>query len=266
MPLARLTPRRPQPLIADFNAWRQFACAPFALLVAAISSLLAIALILRRLAGALSSPLDWQIAIALGLLAIGLALAQQIVDRSRRTRGDRTGATLFVTAWCLIPLCLSLPGTTAASLTILWSACALAVLIALAGQWLISLPVLAPWLAVFRPARRSVTPPRAALLSACRREALAGGIEQVQGWVALDFVPGQRQQVAHVAFCPPFERVPNVQAALHDEPAASAARISVTQALPQGARIEVRLVGPAPAARRQIVEYRATGPVCVPAS
>lgn len=245
----------------DLIAWRPFACAPLALLVAAISPLLAIALILRRLAGALTGPLDWRISIALGLLAMGLALAQQIAGRSRHPRGDRGSVAIFVAAWCLIPLCLSLPGTTAASLIILWSACSLAVLITIAGQRLVSSPVLSPWPAVSRPARRGVAPPRDALLSACRREVLAGGIEQVQGWVALDFVPGQRQQVAHVAFCPPFERVPDVQAALRDDPAASAARISVTHALPQGARIEVRLAGPAPAARRQIVEYRAAGPV-----
>jgi hypothetical protein len=66
----------------------------------------------------------------------------------------------------------------------------------------------------------------------------ANGCEVVHGKLAAEFVAGQRTTIVHVGFCPPFERLPQVEAEVVDGPDAS---VQVAQMLHNGARLEVRL-------------------------
>ena len=59
------------------------------------------------------------------------------------------------------------------------------------------------------------------------------------GTVVAEFAPGERTTIVHVAFCPPFELLPQVEAEIADGPDAS---VQVTQVLHHGARLDVRLL------------------------
>lgn len=66
----------------------------------------------------------------------------------------------------------------------------------------------------------------------------ASGHDAVKALLRGTFAPGQRALSLHIAFCPPLESTPEVQA--HQLEGADA-RIKVGQALPYGARIDLRL-------------------------
>jgi hypothetical protein len=70
------------------------------------------------------------------------------------------------------------------------------------------------------------------------RYRLADGREAVRGILRADFAAGQRSTTLYVAFCPPFERLPQVDASVLDGPPAT---VKLPQVLHQGAQIEVRL-------------------------
>ena len=74
------------------------------------------------------------------------------------------------------------------------------------------------------------------------------------GRMRTEFEMGQRTAVAHVAFCPAFAAPPEVMA-WHLR--GDAAEIHVTQSLPQGARLEIRLEQPARANRSVLFEFTA---------
>jgi hypothetical protein len=74
----------------------------------------------------------------------------------------------------------------------------------------------------------------------------ADGTQTILGTLLAEFAPGDRSTTLHVAFCPPFDRLPTVEAeAVDDTPAT----VNVTQLLHNGVQLEVRL--PAPAAGPQ---------------
>jgi hypothetical protein len=62
----------------------------------------------------------------------------------------------------------------------------------------------------------------------------------VQALLRGTFAPGQRALSLHVAFCPPLESTPQVQA--HQLEGAGA-NVKVAQVLPYGVRIDLRLRG-----------------------
>lgn len=78
------------------------------------------------------------------------------------------------------------------------------------------------------------------------RSRSADGSETVSGWLRLAFVPGQRLATAHLAFCPPFTQVPELDVRQIEGPSA---RVKTGQVLPFGARLEVKL---AEAAERRV--------------
>jgi hypothetical protein len=73
-----------------------------------------------------------------------------------------------------------------------------------------------------------------------RRQDAAG--EVIEGWVRVDFAASQRHAAAHVAICPPLERVPECFAEQTDGPSA---RLKIAQVLPYGVRFELKLDEPA---------------------
>lgn len=65
-------------------------------------------------------------------------------------------------------------------------------------------------------------------------------IEQVEGWVRVDFAPGLRETVVHVAFCPPLSGIPQIET---EDLEGSGVEIRVAAAFAFGARLSVRRSG-----------------------
>jgi hypothetical protein len=95
------------------------------------------------------------------------------------------------------------------------------------------------------------------LLQQLTRSRDADGCESIQGRLVAEFAPGERTISLHVAFCPPFEQVPEVEAEAADGPDAS---VQVAQVLHNGARLEVRLQRPAAVAVNVSLEFVAQEP------
>jgi len=84
------------------------------------------------------------------------------------------------------------------------------------------------------------------------RERGADGKEIVSGWIRVEFAAGQRHATAHVAICPPFDAAPHCAVEAVDGPSA---QVKVAQALPHGARLDLKLDEPAPDATSVVVEF-----------
>jgi len=74
------------------------------------------------------------------------------------------------------------------------------------------------------------------------RNNCVAGPRQIRAIRRAEFAPGERNATVHVAFCPPFELLPQVEAEIAEGPDAS---VKVAQVLHNGARLEVRLAQPA---------------------
>ena len=70
----------------------------------------------------------------------------------------------------------------------------------------------------------------------------AEGGQELSGWLRMNLSAGQRTGTLHVAFCPPFDRPPVVQA---EAVAGTDCRIKVTEAQTYGARLAIKLKAPA---------------------
>ena len=76
------------------------------------------------------------------------------------------------------------------------------------------------------------------VLQELTRYRLADGREAVRGTLRAEFAVGERSTTLYAAFCPPFERLPQVEAFCLDGPPAT---VKLAQVLHQGVQIEVRL-------------------------
>jgi hypothetical protein len=76
------------------------------------------------------------------------------------------------------------------------------------------------------------------VLQQLTRVRLAEGREAVQGVLVAEFAAGQDLATLYVGFCPPFERLPHVEAEMTDGPAAN---IKIVQVLHNGAQLDVSL-------------------------
>ncbi|MCH7729663.1 MAG: hypothetical protein IH991_24800 [Planctomycetes bacterium] len=91
------------------------------------------------------------------------------------------------------------------------------------------------------------------------RERSEDSSECVTGMLRASFLPGQRTQSLHVAFCPPLDTVPHVVSEQIDGPAVS---ITVAQAESFGARFDLRLRASAQSNTEVVLEFVArTQPV-----
>jgi hypothetical protein len=86
----------------------------------------------------------------------------------------------------------------------------------------------------------------------------AHGVESIHGTLLAGFAAGQRHATLYVGFCPPLERLPDIEAEVADGPDAA---IKVVQAFAHGARLDLRLGEAAEEACCVIVEF-----VAVPAA
>jgi hypothetical protein len=90
------------------------------------------------------------------------------------------------------------------------------------------------------------------------RSRAADGSELLDGFLRLAFAPMQRTAIAHVAFCPPFPRVPRLEVRQLDGPAA---RVKTVQLLPYGARLDLKLVAAAEKPLAVLLQFSARSAV-----
>ena len=80
------------------------------------------------------------------------------------------------------------------------------------------------------------------ILQELTRFRTAEGSDAIRGTLTAEFAPGQRTATLYVAFCPPFERLPDIDVEVDDTDHAPS--VSVVQLLHNGAHLEVRLSQP----------------------
>lgn len=220
----------------------------------------------RRFAGALAQPLELPefltVAAAACLLA---AAARALLLAGRPWSSDRRPYWPPAPALAVTLAALSLPGTRPASLAAAWLLAAAAE----SATWA-TLPRWRRWLP--RPAPR-LPQPGAHLAARCRAAALrppsTAAVQQqwtrwhdasgdvLAGWISVPLQSAQRSATAHVAFCPPFAALPEVECRQQSGPPA---RVHVAQRLVYGLRLELKLDEPAPAAATCNVAVRAVDP------
>jgi hypothetical protein len=201
---------------------------------ASVGLLLAIGLFLsaRRLSGALSESLAPipLVVTAGGLLAWAVALRLRLRDR----RVDWLLAVVLL----LFAVGCSAPGGRVV-------------------DWVVWLAVLGAF--VLMPARRSspaMGPDSlATLVQRLSRSRTADGCETIRGSLVAEFAAGERTAVLHVAFCPPFERLPTVESEIAEGPACE---LKLAQILHQGCRFEARLARASTRPERVTIEFVAT--------
>jgi hypothetical protein len=81
------------------------------------------------------------------------------------------------------------------------------------------------------------------------------GKDAIRGTLAAEFVPGERQTTLYVAFCPPFELLPKVEANANGD---YEAEVKLAQVLHNGAQLDVRLSEPADEAVAVSIEFFAS--------
>jgi hypothetical protein len=82
------------------------------------------------------------------------------------------------------------------------------------------------------------TEPADDVLQQLTRRTTPDGSEELSGWLRMNLTAGQRSGTLHVAFCPPFDRPPEVQVEMVSGPDC---RIKAADALPYGVRLEIKL-------------------------
>jgi len=239
---------------------------PLLLGVAVAGSVVLLALMLlclaRRISGGLVEPLSGTPAAILSLTLIATAaiarlggLLSWLLTPKRLDR--RVAWSLFVLpglACFVTALAVTVPSAGPAADAWLFVPLALAEAFSLsAGAWIVRhgdragrrlsvANLLAP---------RSIHPRPVSVPASIQAERLAGdvtqrlvrrrlpdGLEVYQGSLRITFAAGQRTEVLHVAFCPPFETTPQWTASVLEGPALT---IKQVQVYPYGARVEVRL-------------------------
>ena len=272
----RRWPARP-PGAGELARW--FAAGSTGLLLVA-----AVALVWRRLAGALESPLSWQALLLIGFLLSAAAATvraawhsasaprQEPRPRERTpissAPGDVVPAGLLTAGLLAVGGVVSVPGTPPLGLILFWGI--------LAGEelwaWVPRARLAWPWAPRHDPAGGATT---ARLVSSARgspaglevdwsemtagdvvqqqvRSRAADGTEVLRGRLRVPLAAGQRSASVHVAFCPPFARTPRVEVEQREGPAA---RIKSVQSLPHGARFDLKLAQPGETAGCILLEF-----------
>ena len=209
---------------------------------ATLMSLLGMAatmLVWRRLAGALLEPLGLA---ELAVLASVLAAAGfSIRSLGKNSFGNRATENPWparlirlapTAAICTVGFALSLPGTSAAGLAVFWS-------LIVAAETYCLVP--------HRPRRLSqtvakdvATTPRTDSVITQRlvRTITRDGEETIAGTLQANLEAGQRTATVHVAFCPPFAALPDIE---FEQTGGPAGNIKAVQLLPHGARFDIKL-------------------------
>jgi hypothetical protein len=246
-------------------------------IMAACLALSAAALFWRRTAGALSEPLTTAGMFAAGATLAALAALVRLAWRAGGPTGNGSTAHLPTSGLLVdcglsallvvIAASISLPGSRTAGLLSLWGPVLLGecawwttVLIGPRARWTgrsraaESSGRCAPAAAGAAPSETGSPPAPEQTVQQVIRTRMADGEERLSGWLRLDFAPGQRTAVAHLAFCPPLEGPPTLSVRQRSGPEC---RVKSAQVLPYGARIELRLVREASQNQQVVLEFEA---------
>lgn len=209
-------------------------------LIGSLALLLALGAFLaaRRMSGALAAPLAPLPLVATALLVLLTATILRLRLRFTTTQW------LPPLAIALFAIGCSFPGERAI-------------------DWLVWLTVAAVYGVVpMAPARRSspaigyeASEASDTLLQQVSRSRTTEGVDFVHGTLTAEFAAGERSATLHVAFCPPFEYVPSIEAEAVD---GDDCDVKIAQVLHQGARLEVRLPRASTAPQRIRIEFAAT--------
>jgi hypothetical protein len=237
-------------------------------------ALLAIFLLYRRLAGGLATPLPSLLLIAVGLISAVAACSAQLLSVAGGSHPVTT-FRLMVSPWLTIlaipamAMAVSLPSSSPIGLVVLW----FTVIGAELGLWrlrknrpaensglihgerqTIGANLTADLSSAidteYIPARNQSDAPTATQKLIYHR--VTNGSLRVEGWLKAHFTPEQRTAIVHVAFCPAFDRAPNIEAELAEGPPAE---LRPTLVLPWGVRWEVKLDAPATEPTTAIFEF-----------
>src|SRR5262245_40263534 len=224
--------------------------------VLSISGLAAVStfvLLERRIAGALTQPLQVGLLVGIAAIVVVAATATRLISRSVSPTCRDTARWIVALSLPLLAVALSLPQSSAIGLAILW-------LFIVGGEvqlWRRGGGTELRW------------PPRTQSAAVDHSMSNGGAVEQssrpltlldpdaaqqliyrqtddritiVEGWLRAQFAPGERTINAHVAFCPAFFGPPQVDIELSGGPECS---IRPTLVVPWGVRWELKLAAPA---------------------
>lgn len=218
---------------------RWISLASVALAVAATAVLL-----VRRLSGALAEPLPAVPLVATAIVALAWAGAVWLLLPSAERWLSRWLPAMVLV---LLAVACSYPGARVID-SVVW-------LPTLTAIWLL------PGAASYPARHGSPAIARAAaathedqhVLQQLTRFRTAEGIEGIRGTLTAEFAPGERTVALHAAFCPPLERLPQVEVEVND----ATATVKVAQVLHNGVRLDVRLARPTATKRDVGVELSA---------
>jgi hypothetical protein len=244
------------------------------LLIAASSLLLTVAFLfaMRRIAGGLSHPLPTAMLISIGVVLAGMSAAIRFGALQSELNGLHRSFVLIAPTVGVAVACMSisLPGSSIIGLCSLWS-----VIVSIECASFYFARTRPPATVRFRTANLQVGSAQAADVAervdaahpAPAPHGLAAELsQQVQrgmdensgeychGMVRARFVAAQRTETLHVSFCPPFLATPELHVEQIDGPDA---QVKITQLLPYGARLEVRLASAPVADAQAVLEFSA---------
>jgi hypothetical protein len=194
----------------------------------AVAIALGIFLVVRRATGALVEPLSPLPLTTAAILVLAWSMTVRLLLRD--SIGLKWATTLAV---ALFAIACSFPAHRAV-------------------DWLIWLPVFLAYAAApelltrkaCAPETRSISkaaPHESTVLQNLSRSRTTSGEEIIEGTVLAEFAPDERTIALHIAFCPPFERLPHVEAEVLDD---TEANVKVAQVLHNGTRLEIRRTAP----------------------
>ena len=243
----------------------------------ALQAAVSLVLMQRRLAGALVDPGPIAL-LAAGLVAVALAAAPRTLARAIHLPLDSAwiqGAVWFLptVALLLAMLALSVPSAALGAVAVIWAA-------AISAEAWFWTPILRegsnrlrrnPQLAepalrraesqrAMKPvesgtnSRKTAAPLDPHVWQQTSRAYEAEGADVLRGTLRASLAVGQRTAHVHLAFCPPFARLPQFDYRQTDGPAA---RVKLGQLLPYGVRLDVKLDEPAEASSTVLLELTA---------
>ncbi|HVC97392.1 MAG TPA: hypothetical protein VND64_27165 [Pirellulales bacterium] len=214
----------------------------------------------RRFAGALTLPLD---AVVLAAVATGAALAAALARFAWRSGSPQRPGKIMDHAALAAPTAgilllgygLTPPDSPFWAKALFWT---FLVSEEAASGWWAFRRGHAPWPGQPRlggATSKRRLPSGEQLTQRLSRSKTADGVEWLRGSVRADFAPGSSAARIHVAFCPPMSRLPRFE---FHQSSGPPSRITLGRLLPHGARLELKLTGPAREAVTVWVEFTAS--------
>jgi len=202
---------------------------------------LSLILFVRHLAGALTESLPLSGLIALAIAVALLVAAIRFVERRETSGWHQLQLWLPCVLVVILTISVSVPGSSILGLASLWAIVLADVSFLAAGR---TSSATQPRTSDNATAASSTESATIDLRQHLTRGLDANGVDLLEGELHIPFADSQRAAQFDVAFCPPFDDVPEFDFEQVDGPEA---RIDVAQLLPHGARLELKLSQPGPA-------------------